>query len=110
MKFGNTIRTLRKQKGYTLLRLAMDLNINDNYLSEIERGEKIPSIDIAINIINYFGYTFAEFQDITETKEGLSLSTNHIFRKINMIDSKGQLFLYKTLLEFKNYNKVERNV
>lgn len=76
------IRNLRKQKGYTILQLATDLNIDTTYLGQIERGEKIPSIDVAVNIINYFNITFTNYTDSENSKFG-GIEKEIVFYKIN---------------------------
>lgn len=49
--FGNKIKKIRKQKGYTQAQLAEMANISTNFYGEIERGKKIPRVDIFTNII-----------------------------------------------------------
>ncbi|HHX86771.1 MAG TPA: helix-turn-helix transcriptional regulator, partial [Firmicutes bacterium] len=41
---GKKIRKLRKQRSYTLAELAQKANLSASYLSELERGNKQPSI------------------------------------------------------------------
>lgn len=44
--FGSRIRSLREAAGVSRERAAEDADINANYLGEIERGEKWPSIQV----------------------------------------------------------------
>lgn len=53
-KSGERIRQLRKAKGLTQEQLAIKLDIGDRYLRKIETGEKVPSIDILIEISSLF--------------------------------------------------------
>lgn len=41
---GQTIREKRKKKKMSIEELADEANINDKFLGEVERGEKVPSI------------------------------------------------------------------
>ena len=47
---GEAIRFHRKTVGYTQEKLAERVNLNPKYLGEIERGEKIISIEALLRI------------------------------------------------------------
>lgn len=49
------LKELRKAKGISQLKLAMDLNTNQNTISRYETGEREPSINELIKIADYFG-------------------------------------------------------
>ena len=49
--FGQRLRQIRQEKGYTLQRLAGKAGIGNVYLSEIERGLKMPSLNSFIRIV-----------------------------------------------------------
>ena len=48
---GKRIREARKQKALTQQQLAEALGITDVYISEIERGNKMPSIPLFIAFV-----------------------------------------------------------
>ena len=48
------LRQLRKSKGISQLKLAIDLNTNQNTISRYETGERQPGIDELIQIADYF--------------------------------------------------------
>ena len=48
------LRQIRKSKGISQLKLAMDLNTNQNTISRYETGEREPGIDELIKIADYF--------------------------------------------------------
>ena len=48
------IKYLRKQKGITQLKMAMDLELNQNTVSRYENGERQPDIAELIRIADYF--------------------------------------------------------
>lgn len=54
---GENIRKLRKQEGMTQLEFAKKFYISKRLPSEYERGTRIPSIYLLINVANYFGVT-----------------------------------------------------
>lgn len=44
LRFGNAVRTVREQQGFTQERLAEAAKLNRSYLGEIERGLVTPSL------------------------------------------------------------------
>lgn len=48
---GARLREIRRQKGYTQHTLAEIAEVGDVYISEIERGLKMPSLNIFIKLI-----------------------------------------------------------
>ena len=43
-QLGMRIRYLRKQKGLSQLELSLEAEVNKNYISDLERGRRNPSI------------------------------------------------------------------
>jgi len=48
------LRKIRKEKGISQLKLAMDLNMSQNTISRYETGEREPGINELIKIADYF--------------------------------------------------------
>ena len=48
------LKEIRKSKGISQLKMAMDLNTNQNTISRYETGEREPGIDELIKIADYF--------------------------------------------------------
>ena len=48
------LKELRKAKGISQLKLALDLNMNQNTISRYETGEREPGINELIRIADYF--------------------------------------------------------
>lgn len=48
------LKEIRKSKGITQLKMAMDLNTNQNTIGRYETGEREPSILELIKIADYF--------------------------------------------------------
>lgn len=48
------LREIRKEKGISQIKLAMDLNTNQNTISRYETGEREPGIVELIKIADYF--------------------------------------------------------
>ncbi len=49
------LRALRKSRGISQLRLAMDLNMNQNSISRYETGEREADYSTLIAFADYFG-------------------------------------------------------
>lgn len=70
---GLRIRNARREKYMTQYALAEDVGISTNFLGDIERGIKTPSLDTIVNIANCLGlsldYLFLESLNINEIDE-----------------------------------------
>ena len=51
-ELGMRIRYLREQKKMTLEDLSFDADINKNYLSDLERGNRNPTVKVLSKIAN----------------------------------------------------------
>ncbi len=56
-KFGEKLRTLRKQQGLTQERVSNMLGVSRPYVAKMERGEKMPNAPMIIKIADIFGVT-----------------------------------------------------
>ena len=48
------LREIRKKKGYSQLKVAMELNISREALSYYENGKRSPDIDMLLRMSKYF--------------------------------------------------------
>lgn len=60
IQLGARIRYLRKKMGYSQEDLALEADINKNYLSDLERGRRNPSLEILIKICFAFKINLSE--------------------------------------------------
>lgn len=60
-KFGLKVKSLRESKGYSIEYLANVSNVDRNYISDIEKGQRNVSIEIIEKIIHALDVEFAEF-------------------------------------------------
>ena len=67
---GKRIQLLRKQKGLSQEELADKLNVNANAIAKIEIGLCRPSIDLVVDLANFFGTT-VDYIFIGETIENM---------------------------------------
>lgn len=68
------LREVRRKKGYSRLKIAMDLNISRESLSYYENGKRSPDVDMLVIFSKYYGVsidyliTGKEFQKQRELK------------------------------------------
>lgn len=60
-KFGIKVKELREQKGFSIEYLANISNVDRTYISDIEKGKRNVSIEIAEKIINALETDFGAF-------------------------------------------------
>ena len=60
VQFGMRIKYLRKLKGWSQEDLALNSDINKNYLSDLERGTRNPSLQVLERIAVAFNITLEE--------------------------------------------------
>ena len=68
-KFGFKVKELREQKGYSIEYLANISNVDRNYISDIEKGQRNVSIEIIEKIINALDTDLAIFFNSNEFKK-----------------------------------------
>ena len=65
---AQAIKELRKEKHISQEKLADAIDSHQVYISEIEKGKKIPSITILYNMARCFGLSLTEFTEVIERK------------------------------------------
>ena len=63
------LREIRKSKGLSQLKLAMELNTNQNTISRYENGEREPGINELIKIADYFNISVDYLLERTDNPE-----------------------------------------
>ena len=59
-QLGMRVRYLRKQKGMSQLELSLDSGVNKNYISDLERGDRNPTLIVLERIANSLDVTLEE--------------------------------------------------
>lgn len=68
-KIGILIKRLRQNRGLSQEQLSHFCNVDQHYLSNIENGQRNPSVEMVERIANYFGYALSRFFIEVETLE-----------------------------------------
>jgi|GEM_PF-754894 len=60
-RFGEKLHTLRTMRGLTLKELAHQLgHVAHGYISELETGKKLPSVELTLSVAHLFGISTDE--------------------------------------------------
>ena len=70
-QLGMRITYLRKNKGWSQEDLALEANINKNYISDLERGRRNPSLEILERLADALGITLEVLFKGVETIPGI---------------------------------------
>ena len=66
-KFGFAVATLRKERGYSQERFALEANIARKYMSDIENGKRNVSLDVIKRIADKLDIHISDlFQKVEE--------------------------------------------
>lgn len=84
---GKRLRDIRQKKGYTQYALADRSGIGNVYLGEIERGLKMPSLNIFIKLIDALDVS-ADYLLRDELTSGKEYIFDEITQKLNNLSPK----------------------
>ena len=70
-QLGMRVKYLRKKHRWSQEDLALNANINKNYISDLENGRRNPSLEILERIASTFGISLAELFKGVETIPGI---------------------------------------
>lgn len=56
-RFGEKLSILRKKQGLTVRQLGDILSVHNTYISQLEKGRKIPNAEMILKIADTFGVT-----------------------------------------------------
>lgn len=71
IQLGMRIRYLRSLRKWSQEDLALEANVNKNYICDLENGRRNPSLEVLERISDAFGITLSELFRGIETIEGL---------------------------------------
>ena len=86
-EFGLTIRNARKDKGYTREELAEKVQISTEYLGEVERGLKLPSMGTFIKFVEALEVS-ADFILRNELSSGKEYVFDELTKKLENLTPK----------------------
>lgn len=90
---GKNIRRLRKERGYRQEDLAEMVGLSVNYMGAIERGEKLPSLETFIAIVNCLGAS-ADFILADVLAEGYRVKESVFVEKLSGLSAQQRKEVY----------------
>lgn len=94
--FGLRLRRYRKDRGMTIETLAEKIGLSPNYLGDVERGKKLPSMKTFIRLVNVLDISADELLK-DEVKRADYLVDAEISRKLNTVPPKTRTALLNIL-------------
>ncbi|MCL5982474.1 MAG: helix-turn-helix transcriptional regulator [Firmicutes bacterium] len=86
---GKRIQQYREARGYTQEKFSEKIGLTSNYLSAVERGVKIPSVETLIEIINGLGVSADEIF-VDEINDGYKIKASMLGEAVNDLPPKEQ--------------------
>lgn len=92
-KIGQNIRKCRNAKHMSIEDLAFKAELSKNYMGMVERGERIPSLESLLKIINALGVSADEVLcDVID--HGFKVKTTKLADKIEKVPPKKQAMIF----------------
>lgn len=82
MNIGQALLKARKDNGFRQKQVCNKVGISQTYLSQIETGRKIPSIDVINVLTEEYGLPFPIMMWNTLTEKDVRKAKLYIFRKL----------------------------
>ena len=92
LNMGNRIKEIRKRNGLTQEQLAERLDLSVEFVGQIERGLKLPSMQVFIRLIEVLNVS-ADYLLRDSVSTGQLFGDNAIGRKIEKLEPKQRIAL-----------------
>lgn len=104
-KVGERIRALRLQRGLTQEQLSERADLHNTYISQIECGEKNPSIVSLDKILTALNITYAEFFEAIDLTKADSSVAARCYEIVSRKDATQQSHFLRILQELDHLTK-----
>jgi transcriptional regulator with XRE-family HTH domain len=102
MAIGDKILTLRKERGWSQQKLAQKVGTSGPIIGRYERGEMVPSVEVAKKLADTFGITLDYLVDdtggVTEIKDKVMLKRLMELEALDTEDQKTIVHVLDSLL------------
>jgi XRE family transcriptional regulator, regulator of sulfur utilization len=102
-KISDTLRTLRRQRGWSLDVASQKTGVSKAMLGQIERGESSPTIATLWKIASGFDVSFSSFVEDTQSNQAELIHRKQALKKMHKQDNKIKvmpIFPYDKRLDF----------
>ncbi len=97
--FGKRLKEIRQQKKLTQFQLAELANVDEKYISHIERGGSFPRADLLEKFAEILDIDISEFFELKAFKDKKQL-ISEILNKLNNSSEKEIRYFYKLIMEY----------
>ena len=101
---GNYIRKYRESKGLRQADLAEKSGLSPNYIGALERGEKIPSLESLVNILNALDIS-ADMALCDVVTKACQVKTTQLSEEIDVLDYEERSTIYDIIATFVRHAK-----
>lgn len=67
--FGTVLRRLRQERGFTIEQAAKRADVTANYLGDVERGQRNPTMKVVARILAGLRVTWGEFAQLLDSED-----------------------------------------
>jgi len=87
-RLGGAVSRLRRQRGLSQAELAEALDLSVDYISRLERGQRLPALPVLVAIRELFGVSFDALlaEDAGAEEEGWLKNTTAMLRHVRQED------------------------
>ncbi len=96
---GKNLMTLRKAKGMTQMQLAEEIHYSDKSISKWENGYALPSIDVLMDLAQYYGVT-VDYLCTAKTEDDINALVNDETQKQKKMAIKRNKILLMAIFGF----------
>lgn len=105
---GRRIRTERQKRHYSQASLAEKLDVSTNFVGQIERADRKPSLDTLVNICNVFDTSLDYLLSDSLDSNNDPLMTD-IKQHLQKFSHEELLFIYNTILSFEECQSSQKH-
>ncbi len=89
--FGATLRRLRKQKGLSVAKLALQISISPSYIYDLEHNRRTPSVPMLKNLATFFEVPFDDLLSDKKTAVVAAGNGGGNIVQINNVENNGSI-------------------
>ena len=108
INFGKRLKECRLAKGLLIQKISDDIGITRSYYSQLESGDKVPSMETLINIIQYLGVSSDNLLRDYSCKRS-EIRGNMLTEKLEQLSESDQEHIEKMVLDEINFILGKRN-
>ena len=97
LDFGLRLANIREKHDISARTMSLELGMNKNYMNNIESGNGFPSMNIFLNICDYYSISPMAFFDMEFDKTDQEENLLYLFRQLDDVEKSHFIFLLEDL-------------